>query len=348
MENTIIEYSRKLDDLEKYVEELAEINAMLSGNYIEELSKKVQKMNREPSKRVFDYNLIIITTYGILEGFIEQIIMKYLEEVNDIINEYSNLPKEIKDNHLILSAELIINSQKLAKYNDVQKDDVVRNLWSCIDNESPKYVLNGRAFTHHSSNFRKDVIREMFKNIGICNITSGVTKDDEFKSCVATLKGIELEDLKGYDENSYYIILHDIVERRNDIAHGNDSDDILSLEMLKGYIYYIKQLIRSIYNVLSKQMKLLQIENGKTIMLGKPIRVFNNTIIGISNNFNELKTGMVIFSKNTANEEIKVGKILSIEVNHEKRESVGKDENIPVGIKVDFKAKDNHEFGVLI
>lgn len=347
MENLLLEYSKKIQGLMLYIDMIRKMGNMVSVEGDRSM-KQIKRINNSPSKRILDYNLVIITLYGILEGFIEQIIEKYLDEVSCIVSKFSKLPQKIQDTHLQLSAELIININKLAKYSSLDKNEVVRNLYSCVDESYGHYKLNGKAYTNHSSNFRRQTICDIFKNIGIANITKGIIQDDYFKKFFQEYEGVTDPELKRYSDEAFYTILEDIVERRNYIAHGNDVDDILSLNILEEYVEYIRRLIETMYRIVRKNLYNIQYKNNEKINLGYPIAVYNNSIIGLYNNNNPLRVGMTIFSRNANTGKMQYGKIVDIEKDRKKLTSVDENENVLIGIKVDFKAKSNCEYGILI
>lgn len=346
MESVLKEYIKKIENLLNYVKKIQEINGLARKVYEEELAIKVQELIGEPSKRVLDYNLVIITLYGILEGFIEQIVKTYLDELSKSISKYEDFPEEIKKNHLLFSAELIKNCNKLSKYSHISEQNVITNLYNCIAVDRT-HSLNVEAFTHHSSNFRKDTIREFFKNIGIENITCGICKNEIFRKYFYDYERLEEQDLEAYSEESFFQILDEIIERRNAIAHGSDVDDILSLAILENYIYYIKAIIVSIFGISNGNLNKEKFCNGNKIVLGKPLAVYNNSIVGLYSQNNKIEVGMLMYAKNSTNGEIRFGKIISMEHNRQKINSVDKENNLLLGIKVDFHAKKDWEYGFL-
>lgn len=180
MESIWEEYLKKIDNLSLYIRKLIEIEELIGENYEEKLSLKVQDLNKVLTKKLYDYNLIVITIYGIFEGFIEQVIKGYLKCLSNYIKDYKNLPEIIRENHIQLSADLIKDCNKYAKFSHLSREEIIANLNSCISGD-PNYVINVDAFINHSSNFRKDTIRESFWDIGFVNITQGICKNKKFR-----------------------------------------------------------------------------------------------------------------------------------------------------------------------
>lgn len=88
-------------------------------------------------------------------------------------------------------------------------------------------------------------------------------------------------------------------------------------------------------------------KKSEKIDLGYPLEVYNNSIIGIKNQYHELRKGMFIFSENTSTKEIRCGKIISIEESGKKIVKISDKENVLLGIQVDFVAKRNYRFGII-
>ena len=172
-------------------------------------------------------------------------------------------------------------------------------------------------------------------------------KNKKFRNFFIDYDGVTEEELKSYSEDKFYIILHDIVERRNYIAHGNDVDEILSLPILKSYVEYIGLVLECIYTILCKNLNIEKVKKSEKIDLGYPLEVYNNSIIGIKNQYHELRKGMFIFSENTSTKEIRCGKIISIEESGKKIVKISDKENVLLGIQVDFVAKRNYRFGII-
>lgn len=57
---------------------------------------------------------------------------------------------------------------------------------------------------------------------------------------------------------------------------------------------------------------------------------------------------MYAFSKNPITQEIRAGKILSIKYNDCFLNEIKEEENLFIGIKVDYYVKNNYDFGILI
>ncbi len=347
MKAVLDEYLKRADNLISYIVLVQDLNniAFVANN--EPCSEKIIQLNMLQDKRIYDYNLIVITLYGILESYIEQIVKSYLLTINAKIKDFKDLPKVIKDNHLVFSANLINYIFCLNKYGNISVNKVIQNLNSCISNNITEYSLNVDAFTYHAANFRMDSIRDFFKNLGINNITRSIYQTDLVRDFFMQKEQCNLEELGKRHEDYYYAILQDLVERRNLISHGVDSDELLSLDILKEYINYVKVLIRAIFEILDYNLNLLLFQKTDKVKLGTPIKIINNKIVCINNNNIEIKEGDNLYAMNHA-KEFRYGKIISIQINSVPVASTCSGENVPVGLCVDFYAKENYEYYICL
>lgn len=339
-------YINKAETLNDYINSISKIRDLCTGKEKGELETSVAMLYKTSSKKLYEYNLIIITLYGVLESFIEQIGKEYLEELNRIYEKYSQLPQRIIDNHIVFSADLIKNSDRLSKYSHIQKDKVINNLHACVNNES-NYSLNLDAFTYHSSNFRHDSIREFFSNLGIENITEGIKKDIDFRNYFVEKEAAEESDFQKYTDEMYFTPLTDLVERRNNIAHGSPPQTILSLDYMKNYVDYIIRLMNSIYCILYKRLLVYKIDNNKLQQLGSVEKVFRAiSVVGIHSNHVSIKRGCLVVGIQPKTKELRYGHVESLEVDKKEVDEISNLEDKVVCLKVDFTAKENYNYFV--
>ncbi len=179
--------------------------------------------------RVYSYQNAIISLYGYLERFIENIIIEYLKTITSVCPEFYSLPKSIIKNHLNLSLDLISKIQKTKIWpNEIRKyklGKAVENMNTFLQ-ECNTYNINHEAFTNHSSNFRYDSIHDIFNKIGIEQVSKQCFERTNFKKSIS-----EKNNIEGVTDNKILTSLlvtelEDLVQRRNEIAHGARIDNI--------------------------------------------------------------------------------------------------------------------------
>lgn len=137
-----------------------------------------------------------------------------------------------------------------------------------------------------------------------------------------------------------FFIINDIVERRNDIAHGVDDADenILSVDVILNYCDYFIALAEAIYTVVMREYVSLMISKKSDVIreLGAPIEVYGKNIVCLNNKNNQVRKGNYMASKNSK-EVVKFGKINSLEVEGQQVDYISEDVSIDFGAKVDFQ-----------
>ena len=348
MENLKIEYLKKIQSLVDYINMEQNMRNYVKQQDRDEDIILEQKLFLNPIKRIYNYNLIVITLYGIFESFIEQTVCTYLRNLEKYVPNYNDLPITIVERHMMLSAELIQNADKLSKYKNIKKEEIITNLNSCITNQD-NYKINVEAFSHHTANFRKDNIRTIFQNIGFQNIISGMVKNINVTKYFIEIEKQEEADLKLKQEEGYFEILLDLVERRNQIAHGTESDDLLSIERLKDYVFYIEALMNAILDIVMGKLLKIRIKYARKKSLGMPLKVFPKlNVIGIQSNNVKICKNMQIYALSNSNDKAYIGKIDSIQHDKKYIEEVSEIDNWEIGIKVEsFSVNEKYEYGIL-
>jgi len=249
------------------------------------------------SKKLFEYKSITISLYGILEKYIGLWIKEYTAHLPKIVLNYKNFPEKFRDEHFYQSIKLLslIKESKSAKYELIKKEDVLSRLSSCI--EAPhSYELNGDAFYLHSGNLKHSKIVEACKLLDI-QLTAklkviGQRADGFLAGAVANVatRGDELFNL-----------IDDLVVRRNDIAHGEDIDDILNVAEFDDYVNFLEGYGKAIYQTFVEK----SIEHESTHLYKK-----------IENIKHILKRGSILCFEIEDNE-IKVGDSIIIKLEDE-------------------------------
>lgn len=223
--------------------------------------------NKSSSKRKFDYSSIIISLYGLVENYIEKFCFEYIENIEKIIPSYELLESKFKDNHLNLSIELIkkITENKHLKFANIDRENIINKLSNCISIKT-NYSLNKEAFTINTGNLKHSKICE---TIGFLNI-----KLEE-----------QLRQINGFNihtENAFNKI-DDLVQRRNEISHGN-IQDILYTSAIEPYIDFTEKYLLSIGQILQQELIKLDLleKKNKSLEISNVV-FFSQKIIGIVN-----------------------------------------------------------------
>lgn len=239
----------------------------------------------------FIYNGSIVSVYGALERLIENIIEAYVFNVNSLISDYDNLNGAIKKNHIEFSFNLaarVTRDRNLESFQKLKKQrEIIDNLQSCFNNSN--YTLNKNAFSVHTANFRFDIIRESFSNIGLKDLLSSIIKNStSIRNSLASELGLSESEV--VDSSQLENVLKDKLDqlaiRRNEIAHGALPESYLNYELLLQFARLISDFGTSIYNYCQDSIDNLRLENMNFeregyIGLGKPKKLFEKiNVIG--------------------------------------------------------------------
>lgn len=357
MKSTLIEFEKKITQLCDYLICWKDIQNDLMDfqqKHQIQLPESILNMIRNPNKKVFDYKLAILIIYGSFESYIENIIEQYVSKLNSAVGAFTSLPMQIQSNHTELSARLLgFICAGYSKYEQFSSADIVERLHSCYS--SPQnYKLNVSAFTQHTANLRINVIRELFSGIGITGIDSLIMHNESF---VCFLKEIDPELSILLDEQQgearyerCFQCLNDIIERRNDIAHGVDDadDNILSTDVLLEYSNYIVEIAKSIYSiVIGEYARITILSRGNNILyLGCPISVFNNNIVCFNSRGYKISIGDIIASMNAKNQ-VRVGEIKSLQIDGNFVKCIPAEDTHNFGAKINFHANKNYNYYIV-
>ena len=272
-------------ELEKHISNLnVYINNILIRNKILKKSFKLPTNNETESdilsyrknidhlvEKTYEYSSITISLYSVIEQFIENTVAEHLRKVSHHVNTPSELNDNILKKHTELSINLLgkLNHQK---YRDTLTDrGIIKNLHYVISNKE-KFDINIEAFTHHDANFREDQINKIFRSIGIDNIIDRAKKHPIYIQAISDWK------INHPTEDDNELIIDDIAERRNDIAHSQP-DNLLTLERLLAYADYVAIIGNAISHIMMSEFVFLFCSEENLITVGKPIEIYNNRIV---------------------------------------------------------------------
>lgn len=349
MKGNLDEFINGLEKLRDYISGVKLQNELLASNLeerehceihnlIEDIKEHHMKFR---TKKVFEYNTIIISLYGFFERYLEEIIKGYLNELNNIIDEFSNLPNTISENHHDLSAQLLRNIE-LPKYQGViSKNEIIKNLYSCINNDEFNYKINLEAYTYHSSNFRHEEINRFFSNIGINNISHLVKQDSKFKKYMNNnYPEINLSNTR---DKIVFNKLDDLANRRNDVAHGSVGQ-ILNLNLLLEYIDFLEVYGNALFNVLYDKILSYEVKYN-SVKLNSPIKIYNNKIIILELENTKIAVGDKIIAERKSNyPKYLYGNIKELQIDGESCQIISEEKSINIGMEINFKAKENQSF----
>ena len=304
--------------------------------------------------RVYSYQNSIISLYGYLERFVEDVIVECIRSIAEVCPEYSSLPPAIKKNHLNLSMDLINKIQKIKGWSESDRkarlSSAVSNMSSFMA-EQGALAINHDAFIGHTSNFRYDTIHEIFTKLGIDAISKQCLSEQDLLNALCERNGVE-GDVSHKALISYITAeLDNLAHRRNEVAHGVRIDDIDSPELIISRIKIIELYVSAIAGVVNKYIRDYTFSVSPKVFIGKPDCIFTKIkVIGFegisaensSGNEQSLAVGDLLFAVNEESlDKCISGKILSLKFNGADQETVKIPCEGDVSMKVDFEFSEN-------
>lgn len=229
--------------------------------------------------KVYSYKNAIITVYGLLERFVEDVVVEYLQLVCESAKTYRDIPSKIRKSHLDVSLDHIGKLKRIKGFSSGQGSHdlggAVKNMHDCLV-ESPGCSLNFEAYVNHSSNFRYDSIHDIFNRVGIDSISRVcIDYSDELRDLLIR------KHSSGVDLDRKTLIsllvaeLDDLAQRRNEIAHGARVDDIESLDITLERIELIRRYVIGLNSVILSSLERYYYAVLDKVDLGKPVRSYS-------------------------------------------------------------------------
>lgn len=304
--------------------------------------------------KIYSYKNGIISLYGYLERYVEDLIVEYLRTICEQSPNYKSIPQEVRKNHLDASLEHISKLRKSrvmsSDYREFALVETVKNMHNCLI-ETQNYVINYHAFVNHNSNFRYDSIHEIFTRIGIDGISRSCLSNAALADALCRKHSPAGNVGKKILISLLMSELDDLAQRRNEIAHGVRIDEIESLEMLLDRIEIIREYGLAIHSVVITRLKFYSYKNAQKECLGKPSKVYCGIRVlefpgfptpELQETCTRISVGDKLFAVNEESS-IKVisGEILSIRNSGGELDHLETSHNYPFSIKVDFKTNSH-------
>ncbi len=258
MKNSITEFRKQIENIKTHLHVLEKYELIIKNMSSEEAN--FIKRNSTQEKQ-FAYRSNIISLYGAFEHFIENIIIEYIESIQEHIASFNEWGPEITEKYIDLWKKLH-GKLKYPKYSSIKLNSMVENIYGIfIDN---KKTLIPECFLQNGGNYRSKVILEMFNGIGIKNINDFVIKYEPFQSYLSN-KFPEIQNIeKDTRTKLYFRDLEDLVDRRNEIAHGSSSDNTIDDNSVIEKIQFVESYAEAINNYLTDKVYERQWGNNKT------------------------------------------------------------------------------------
>lgn len=304
---------------------------------------QLHNATRPSVKRQFEYRSMIVSIYGVLEQYLDSLVIEYLQEVNRITPRYDSCPDSIKKNHIEVSLELVARAQQKSYRGELSVSEIVSHLHSCLADCHP-FTLNSHAFTLRRANYRTEVIATTFSRIGITPLINLVRQSRSFQDGILHL--FPEQDIGKLSDAVVFQLLDDLADRRNDVAHGNVSE-VLSYELLVPYIDLIQATAIAVHEVVSSSL-FAQLATHFGSPESRAVAVHNNSIVCLRVNGIVVSRGDLIVGWNDNKSRYVGGPIIDIEIGGSKVTEVdAREQSINAGFEVNFRAKATYTYCIV-
>jgi hypothetical protein len=303
---------------------------------------------RTDQKR-YVYTVAIVSLYGLLERYIDTLIETFVHRITSLVSSYELMPEAIQKNHVQFSMDLIKAISEDRHRKNTTQEDVIANLHSCFSGKAD-FRINGAAFVLHRGNISLQKIRDFLSSVGINAHLRRVVLASEM---LDFFKQRNLErDLSRVPDQELEPLLDpidDLVERRNQVSHGViNIDDIESIDLLKERCNFVASFGGALYDLMLQEVLKYQIDFSSTQKLGKPIAVFNSSIVCFENDNCKIAVGNVLAAATgNTQQPFRYSYITGVEIDRKAFTTIAIEESTKFGLKVSFKANEQYDYYVL-
>lgn len=292
--------------------------------------------------KIYDYNGVLICVYGIFEGFFRSIVSCFIREIFEECSDYSHIPKKILDAHFSLSLELARKSESYG----FDKENIIKNLSDFTSGSIDNF--NFDAIFINGGNLKHGRVCELLSRVGVDFNNNIYGLQDVRALFDGFFSSVEVDLEKERFIHLVSARIDDMVERRNEIAHGSSfkSANIISLLDVKLlFIDFMKIYGFAIWKSLDFNNFRFRMGRGRYHELTVIHNVYNNSILCFELAAGKfLKVGDDIFVLDN-NENLLRLNVESIEVNGRDFPQFSDDINaVNVGCKLNGRIKRNYKF----
>jgi hypothetical protein len=359
MKDVLKEFNRALGDLRHHIEYI-EAEKRVFARILEpptyftarqfsavesELAKVANLASLGAVKRQYDYSSIIVGLYGLFENYLESLLKSYLDVIQGMHSKYTDLPEKIRENHIAVTA-VLLSKPDLQKFkNLVSPNALAANLHSCLSN-STDFKLNVEAYTYHTANFRAGTIDEFFARVAISGISGSVFRLESFSDFLVQYAP-ERKIIPNVQQDLFPEI-NDLADRRNEVAHGSQVEELLSNSILLDYTRVIEAYGHAVYKILESEAMSIRVDMHG-VSVNRCIIVYNNSIVCLEiARGTTVSVGDLLVARRTGNAVPVIwGEILGIQIDKLEINAMSAIQNINVAFRVGYYAKDNYVFKIL-
>lgn len=181
---------------------------------------------------------ILLYLCGRFEEFVRSIFEDLCQRLAQRATKYSDLPKDMRENLLFFTAEVIKNPRKFGHAENGVKA-FISNLSENLKDDSPNFTVNYQCLSITETNLRAEALNDLFKRVGAKNFWDKISNQ-------AIIQTYFESDDTAQINKKVKKKLDDLMDLRNKIAHPSGSIEWPSFDQVIDTISFLSSLSRSI------------------------------------------------------------------------------------------------------
>lgn len=283
-------------------------------------------------------NAIIISLYGCFENYVSNIFGVFLEIVLNNYKKHSELPESLQKKYREKIGDYLSSPQRYKGY-DLEFDKEIEK-YNQVLNQNALSRVNKIFALSHSGNVHVDEICEIMKTLGISDGKGKILNEPIFKEYYISAFMDEHEyNLKRANSISdLFSPIEILLNQRNTVAHSWNNSERLSLEEINNSIIpFIDVFCDCLCRIcIRESLNFSKIEKN-SFRSKKPIEVIRNHIVCFNNQNKNVRINDYLIYEN--NDYVYIGKIISIQRDHEQVKAITSDLSVDIGVKLDTPIK---------
>ncbi|WP_422528513.1 HEPN domain-containing protein [Serratia fonticola] len=185
-------------------------------------------------------NLVILNStlllfiVGRFESFVRETFEEFCKNIVIRANKFSQLPKDMRDNLIRYTSDVISNPRKYGHAENGVKS-FVRILSKNLTDEEDLEEVNHQCLSITHDNMRPDIFNDLFKRVGVKNIWEKISQQSEMQVHFQTSD-------PNQTKNKAETFLNILMDKRNSIAHPSRSVTWSDSEYISTSLKFFKAL----------------------------------------------------------------------------------------------------------
>lgn len=185
---------------------------------------------------------LVLYLAGRFESFVREAVETAAREIGIKCGQFDLLPRAMRTNLLILTAEVIKNPRKFGHADNGARAFVKRLAagYIAITEEDP---VNFECISVTEANMRPDILKEICERLGLPDIWNDISAQANMKKHFETMDPVSVK-------REAYSKLNKMMDIRNSIAHPATSTTFPTATAISEYVLFIKELCTVFESVL--------------------------------------------------------------------------------------------------